>query len=100
MAGDQEIALTPIAWAGKVSISEDPSSARGVLSEVISNREYLEREGERERERESHLGLETRSLTVELQHRDLSITRSASEDRTEFIRSPRDRVDCHRRPYS
>lgn len=29
MAGDQEIALTPIACAGKVSISEEPSSARG-----------------------------------------------------------------------
>lgn len=47
MAGDQEIALTPIAWAGKVSISEDPSSARGALSEVISNRGYFERERER-----------------------------------------------------
>ena len=39
MAGDQEMALTPMAWAGKVSISDEPSSG-----EVERERREFQRE--------------------------------------------------------
>jgi hypothetical protein len=36
------------------------------------------------------------TLTLELQDRHVAVARCASQDRTEFIRCPRDRVDCSR----
>lgn len=44
MAGDQEIALTPIAWAGKVSISDDPSSDAMGIVRIYQHRRYSETE--------------------------------------------------------
>ena len=44
MAGDQEIALTPIAWAGKVSISDDPSSDAMVMVRIYQHHRYSETE--------------------------------------------------------
>lgn len=77
--GDQEMAFVPVAWAMKTEASQEPSS--------ISGRQWIL----------NHYARKADIGTFEGENGDFSVRRSASEDCSEIVGGPGDRVDWEKK---